>query len=218
MQWDNDNMLMLSGIQHFVFCPRQWALIHIEQLWADNRLTIEGELLHSNVDDPSRRMLNNDTITLRSVHIASKKLRLYGVTDAVELHSTEDDTNFITHCKYGGKFIPHPIEYKRGHAKTTNCDIMQLVAQVVCLEELYHIIIPSASLFYWEVRRREKIEITDDLRNESLFYAQEMHRIYESRQIPVASSSAKCKRCSLIDICMPKLKHNVNDYLNSLKE
>ncbi len=215
MQYDDDNMLMLSGIQHFVFCPRQWALIHIEQQWAENKLTIEGVLLHSNVDDPSRRMLNNDTITLRSVHIASKTLGLYGVTDAVELIPTEDKYS-ITHCKYDGNFIPHPVEYKRGHSKSTNCDVMQLVAQVLCLEEFYGIKIPSASLFYWEVRRREIVEITDDLRNDALFYANEMHRIFESKIIPLPNPSAKCKNCSLIDICMPKVNRDVNDYLKEM--
>ena len=90
MIYAEDDMLMLSGIQHFMFCPRQWALIHIEQLWEENKLTVEGHLLHTNVDNPSYRQKNGDTITLRSVAIASKKLGLYGFTDAVELIPTSD--------------------------------------------------------------------------------------------------------------------------------
>ena len=83
--YSEDNMLMLSGIQHFRFCPRQWALIHIEQQWTDNRLTIEGQILHEHVDDPYYRQKCGDRITLRAVHIASRKLGLYGISDAIEL-------------------------------------------------------------------------------------------------------------------------------------
>lgn len=92
-----DEMLMLSGIQHFVFCPRQWALIHIEQQWAENRLTMEGNILHEKVDDPFYRQKNGDVITLRSLHVASKKLGLYGITDAVELIPSDSFENSITH-------------------------------------------------------------------------------------------------------------------------
>ena len=85
MQYSDDDMLMLSGIQHYMFCPRQWALIHLEQLWDDNRLTVEGEILHERVDDPFYREKNGGKVTLRSVHIASHELGFYGITDAVEL-------------------------------------------------------------------------------------------------------------------------------------
>lgn len=108
---------MLSGIQHFMFCPRQWALIHIEQQWAENKLTTEGSILHSNVDNPFYRQKNGDVITLRSLHIASRELGLYGVTDAVELIPSDSREDSITHNKYKGFWKPYPIEYKRGHSK-----------------------------------------------------------------------------------------------------
>lgn len=218
MTYAEDDMLMLSGIQHFVVCPRQWALIHIEQQWKENVSTVEGQILHQRVDDPTQRMLNSDTITLRAVHIASKRLGLYGISDAIELHHTEDEQNSITHHRYKGRFIPHPVEYKRGHQKVNDCDIMQLVAQVMCLEEMYDVKIPSASLFYWEVRRREEIEITDELRSDAEHYAEEMHRIYSERFTPLASFGPKCRKCSLHDICMPDMKNNVNNYLKQLME
>ncbi len=117
---------MLSGIQHFMFCPRQWALIHIEQQWAENKLTTEGSILHSNVDNPFYRQKNGDVITLRSLHIASRELGLYGVTDAVELIPSDSREDSITHNKYKGFWKPYPIEYKRGHSKPDERDEVQL--------------------------------------------------------------------------------------------
>ena len=201
--YQEEDLLLLSGVQHFVFCPRQWALIHMDQQWAENALTTEGEILHKKVDDPSLRQLNNDRITLRSVRIASATLGLNGITDAVELTPTEDPANSICHPKYKGRFIPRPVEYKRGHHKTDECDTMQLVCQVICLEEMHNITIDQADLFYWEVRRRENVLITDELREKARFYASEMHRVMKSEVLPPAILAPKCKRCSLCDICMP---------------
>ena len=108
--YTEDEMLMLSGIQHFMFCPRQWALIHMEQQWEDNRLTTEGNILHSNVDNPFYRQKNGDVITLRSLHIASNKLGLYGITDAVELIPSDTANDAITHNCYKGYWKPYPVE------------------------------------------------------------------------------------------------------------
>lgn len=131
MKYDDDHMLMLSGIQHYMFCPRQWALIHIEQQWEENRLTAEGQLLHQNVDDPSYRQKNGDVITLRAVTIASHSLGLYGVTDAVELLPSDNAKDAITHPRYPGFWKPYPIEYKRGRPKTDERDKVQLAAQAM---------------------------------------------------------------------------------------
>ncbi|MCF0202490.1 MAG: CRISPR-associated protein Cas4, partial [Bacteroidaceae bacterium] len=199
-----EDMLMLSGVQHFVFCPRQWALIHMDQQWAENALTAEGNILHKKVDDPTLRQLNNSRITLRSVRIASATLGLNGITDAVELIPTDNSDNSISHPKYSGRFIPRPVEYKRGHHKTDECDTMQLVCQAMCLEEMHNIRIGQADLFYWEVRRRENVQITDELREKAIFCAHEMHRVMKTGILPPASFSPKCKRCSLYDICMPE--------------
>ena len=215
--YKDDDMLMLSGVQHYVFCPRQWALIHVDQQWAENALTTEGELLHKNVDNPAYRQKLNNRITLRSVHIASHELGLYGVSDAVELLPTDQEINSIGHPKYPGRFTPYPVEYKRGHHKTDECDTMQLVCQVMCLEEMYGIVINKAALFYWEVRQREEIEITEDLRSQARLYASEMHRVFESGALPLACATAKCRRCSLSNICMPNLlkSSSVSNYLKN---
>lgn len=122
MYYDDDHMLMLSGIQHYMFCPRQWALIHIEQQWGENRLTAEGHLLHQNVDNPAYRQKNGNVRTLRAVHIASHSLGLYGITDAIELLSSDGPEDAITHPRYPGFWKPYPVEYKRGHRKPDERD------------------------------------------------------------------------------------------------
>lgn len=115
--YSEDDMLMLSGIQHFRFCPRQWALIHIEQQWDDNRLTIEGQILHKHVDDPFYRQKCGDQITLRAVNIASRELGLYGISDAIELLPSPSLEDTILHPKYPGRWRPVAVEYKHGRPK-----------------------------------------------------------------------------------------------------
>ena len=213
--YTEEDMLMLSGIQHYKFCPRQWALIDIEQQWNDNKLTIEGNILHENVDNPFYRQKNGDTITLRSVHIASRQLGLYGISDAVELLPSDSAEDAITHDKYPGYWKPYPVEYKRGHSKFNACDEVQLAAQAMCLEEMYGINIPYGALYYNETKHREVISISDSLRQQTQQCADEMHEIYKSRVIPVASKQKFCKNCSLKDICMPEISEcaKVTNYL-----
>ncbi len=208
-------MLMLSGIQHFMFCPRQWALIHMEQQWDENRLTVEGELLHQRVDDPFTRQKNGDVITLRSVTIASKQLGLYGLTDAIELHPQESTENTICHSLYPGYWKPYPIEYKRGHSKPDERDEVQLAAQVICLEEMYDIHLDKAALYYGETRHREEIIVDERLRKLTCQLAEEMHRVFQSGVVPKAEKKSHCKSCSIVDICMPQLSEcaSVSQYL-----
>ena len=215
MNYDDEHMLMLSGIQHYMFCPRQWALIHIEQQWNENRFTVEGQFLHKNVDDPSYRQKNGECISLRSVPIASKTLGLYGFTDVVELHPSEKSENSILHPDYPGHWKPHPIEYKRGHVKPDERDEVQLAAQTICLEEMYGVEIDCGYLFYGETRRREKIIIDARLRNLTQQCADEMHKIYDTFTIPKAVKTSKCSNCSLLEICSPNTKNrsSVDYYL-----
>lgn len=213
--YDDDQMLMLSGIQHYMFCPRQWALIHIEQQWDENRLTAEGQLLHQIVDNPAYRQKNGGIITLRAVHIASHTLGLYGVTDAIELLPSDNASDAITHPRYPGYWKPYPIEYKRGHQKPEEWDEVQLAAQVICLEEMYSIHIPEAALFYHETRHREVITIDEHLRQLTYELSEAMHKTFESGFTPKAEERRGCRSCSLIDICAPKLskKTSVAYYL-----
>lgn len=209
MKYEEDEMLMLSGIQHFVYCPRQWALIHIEQVWEENRFTAEGQILHKQADDPLYRQKNGELVSLRSVSIASKTLGLYGFTDVVELHPSDNPDNCITHPSYPGYWKPYPVEYKRGHSKPDERDAVQLAAQVICLEEMHNIKIDHAFLFYGETRHREEIVMDEQLRSLTQEYADEMHRIYSSGVVPKATKSRKCSNCSLCDICLPDTKNKL---------
>ena len=215
----DDDMLMLSGIQHYRFCPRQWALIHIEQYWADNRLTVEGEVQHKHVDEAAYRQKCGDCICLRSVNIASYELGLYGISDVIELRPTDDESDSITHPKYPGRWLPYPVEYKHGRPKKNEVDEVQLAAQVMCLEEQYGIHIGWGAFFYHEIRHRIEVEITSYLRDIVIRCAEEMHTIFKSGQIPAIMRGKQCDRCSLKDFCMPDtanqpaastyLKHNL---------
>lgn len=198
-------MLMLSGIQHFMFCPRQWALIFIEQQWNDNKLTAEGNLLHVRVDDPYYRQKNGDVVTLRSVKIASTRLGLYGLTDVVELRPQADVVSAFRHPTYPGQYEVYPIEYKRGLPKIDERDEVQLCAEVICLEEMYNIRIDRAAMFYGETRHREEIIIGDRLRNLTVRLAEEMHLMFDSGIVPRPVMKPHCKNCSLVDICLPEL-------------
>lgn len=221
MPYSEEEMLMLSGIQHYMFCPRQWALIHIEQQWSDNRLTAEGQLLHEHVDNPFYRQKNGSTITLRSVSVASKKLGLYGITDAIELLPSATQENAIAHSSYPGYWIPFPVEYKRGKRKPDERDEVQLAAQVMCLEEMHGIYIESAALYYGETRHRENVRITDSLRELTQSCAMEMHEIYRKGVTPKAIKKGHCRNCSLLDLCLPELNRctSVSNYLkNNLYE
>ena len=213
--YSEDEMLMLSGIQHYMFCPRQWALIHIEQQWAENKLTMEGNILHQNVDNPFYRQKNGDVITLRSLHVASRELGLYGITDAVELISSDSPDNAITHNRYKGYWKPYPVEYKRGHHKPDERDEVQLAAQAICLEEMYGISIPYGALYYDEVKHREIISISGQLRRITKQCAKEMHDIFKSGIMPKAIRAHHCRNCSLKDICIPEMNDctKVSNYL-----
>ncbi len=213
--YSDDDMLMLSGIQHYRFCPRQWALIHIEQQWEDNRLTIEGQFQHRRVDDPFYRQKCGNYISLRSVNIASHYLGLYGVTDVVELHPTDDTTNSIRHPKYAGLWLPYPIEYKHGRPKRDEVDEVQLTAQAMCLEEQYGITILKGAFFYAEIRQRVEVTFDDRLRTIVRYCAEKMHELFASRQLPPITSGKYCEKCSLKDICMPQtaMCSNVSHYL-----
>lgn len=217
MPYGEEDMLMLSGIQHYMFCPRQWALIHIEQQWQENSLTIEGNILHEKVNDPTYRQKNGETITLRHVSIVSKELGLYGITDAVELHKTTDKENSITNKRYPGFWNPFPIEYKRGKPKVDERDKVQLAAQVICLEEMNKIYIHEAALFYFETRQRIIVEIDEPLRESTRRCSKEMHQLMTAGKTPPAIKTKSCNNCSLKEVCLPEMfdRQQVKNYLRT---
>lgn len=218
VEYGDEDLLMLSGIQHITFCERQWALIHIEQQWVENNLTVEGNWLHNKVDNPEDMTKRNETVTLRSVPLTSRSLGLYGISDAVEMHLTTE-LNSIVHPEYEGRWSLSPIEYKKGKPKYDERDTVQLCAQAICLEEMYGINISCGYLFYWETRHRIKIEFTEELRKLTKDKAVRMHELYTNQTTPSAVYKSHCKQCSLFDICIPEVmsKHpSVKNYLNRL--
>ena len=208
-----DDYLMLSGIQHFYFCKRQWALIHIEQVWNDNYFTAEGNELHEITDDPYLKEKRKILIISRAIPVNSKELKLTGILDTVEFTKSDDG---ISLPNRNGHWKVNIVEYKRGKPKRDNRDIVQLVAQAICLEEKYNIQIKSSDLFYFSTRKRENILITDELKNEVRDMAKQMHHLYEKKQTPRAEYFKNCTMCSLYDLCMPRLtkkKRSVYNYL-----
>lgn len=202
-----EDMLQLSGIQHYMFCPRQWALIHIEQLWADNSLTTEGTLLHENVDNPFHREKNgSDTITLRGFRLSSQVLGLSGIADAIEIYPYPDAPSSKHELLKSRLYDALPVEYKRGKPKTNDCDRIQVTAQAIILEEILGVKIKQGAIFYWEVRHREYFDISDDLRNQVLNTTYEMHITFNSNTLPPAVKKGHCKNCSMLDYCLPALK------------
>lgn len=221
IEYQDEDLLMLSGIQHYCFCPRQWALIHIEQAWAENRLTVEGQWLHQRVDDPLWMVKRRDVVSLRSVTLVSRRLGLYGVSDVVEMNRSEGAANAICHPSYDGFWQLSPIEYKRGKPKIDERDRVQLCAQAICLEEMYGVTISHGFLYYGETRHREVVEFDGNLRTLVEELCEHMHQLFGEGRTPLPEYKSHCRSCSLIDICLPKSfakPPSVNRYLMQLTE
>lgn len=215
---NKEDYLMLSGIQHFEFCKRQWALIHIEQQWEENVKTIEGQYVHRKVDQPFIKEKRKDNVTVRAMPIKSKKFKITGICDVVEFIKSPEGVYIPS---LNDKYIAYPVEYKRGKPKKHDSDILQLVLQAICLEEMLLLDINFAYLYYNEIKRRVKIEITDKLREQVKNIVNEMHLYYTKRYTPKVKTGSHCKQCSLQDICLPEMmgKQSVRSYIErKLKE
>ena len=189
--YDEDEFLALSGIQHFAFCRRQWALIHLEQAWADNVLTAEGDLMHRRAHDEELRERRGDILVVRGLAVHSRALGLAGT------------------CR------PVPVEYKRGHNKAGDADRLQLAAQALCLEEMLGCDVLAGFLFYGETKARERVEFGAELRAAVASMADEMHALYRRRRTPKVKPFPACRSCSLADLCLPRAvnRTSVADYL-----
>lgn len=212
-----EDFMMLSGIQHFVFCRRQWALIHIEQQWSENVFTVEGNILHEKAHDGYSSEKRKDVIISRGMPIHSRTLRISGTCDIVEFHRDENGV-FLPERKE--KYTLFPVEYKRGKPKLSDEDRMQLTAQVMCLEEMFVTDIPEAYLYYGEIRRREKVVITEEMKAECAALLQEMHGYFARGYTPKVKKTKKCEACSLKEQCLPALenKQKVSRYVDSYLE
>ena len=212
-EYREEDFLQLAGLQHFTFCRRQWALIHIEQQWKENVLTVKGNLFHEKVHDGYSSEKRKNVIISRGMPVHSRALGISGECDVVEFVQAEEGI-FLPGRE--GKYILYPIEYKRGRAKVTDEDRMQLTAQAICLEEMFLTEIPQAYLFYGETRRRECVETTEALREECRRLLQEMHQLYTRGYTPKVKKTKRCEACSLKEICLPKLEksRNVAQYIS----
>lgn len=216
-EYNENEFLMLSGIQHFVFCRRQWALIHIEQQWAENVRTIQGMQVHERVHNDVLSEKRKDIITSRGMPVFSRTLGVNGVCDVVEFHKSKKGTLLNG---YDGLYIPVPVEYKRGKPKSSDADILQLCAQAMCLEEMLLCEINYGYMYYNEIRHRLKVEFNIELKDKVRKIFLEMHQMFERSYTPKVKTSKACNLCSLKDICLPKLCKNtsVKSYIKKFIE
>lgn len=210
--YDENDYLMISGLQHFMFCKRQWALIHVEQAWKDNVLTFEGQQLHQKADQPEIREHRGKTVVIRALRVHSATYGLTGVCDVVEFRRCSDG---IQIQQATGKYQPVPIEYKHGHKKYDLSDTLQLLGEAICLEEMLGCVIDKGEIFYQETRRRETIAFTDELRAQFKQIVSEMHQYWQRRYTPRVKPGAWCRNCSLKEFCLPEMlkKRSVSSYL-----
>ncbi len=186
-KYAEDDLLPLSALQHLAFCERQWGLIHLEQQWGENRLTAEGRLLHENADTETTE-IRDGVRTCRGLRIRSLRYGIAGRADVVEF----------------GPEGPRPVEYKRGKPKSSDIDEVQLCAQALCLEEMLGVSIPEGSLFYGQPRRRTAVVFDQELRDRVEHLIARLHELMRAGVTPGPVYAAKCKSCSLLQVCEPK--------------
>ncbi len=211
--YTEDEFLLLSGVQHFAFCRRQWALIHVEQQWVENVLTAEGRDEHQRVHDNKITDVRNGKITMRGLKVHSHRLGVSGECDAVEFTPAE---NGITLRGRDGEWTVSPVEYKHGSVKSNDCDRLQVAIQAMCLEEMFSCEIDNAYIFYFSNRRREEVFLDSEIRKQAEDTLEEMHSYMRRRYTPKVKPSNACKNCSLKDICLPELqekRQSVSDYI-----
>ena len=201
--YSNEEFLALSGIQHFAFCRRQWALIHIEKRWQENYLTASGQLSHQRAHDEGIRERRGSVLVTRGLFVQSPSLGLSGVCDVVEFRRSEGG---VPLSGEDGTWLPIPVEYKRGRSKCDDSDRLQVCAQAMCLEEMLCCDIESGYLFYKQTQSREPVVFTDELRASVRTAAKEMHELFARGYVPRVRKRKACAACSLVDECLPFLQ------------
>lgn len=220
-----DELLPLSALQHLVFCERQCALIHIEQVWDENRFTAEGRVMHERVHEVGEESRGRVRIA-RGVSLRSLRLGLIGKADVVEFHqraaeSVSPDRRKSTRHAGWRQWQPFPVEYKRGKPKPDDSDKVQLCAQALCLEEMLDIEVPLGALFYGKTRHRLDVEFTGAIREQTARAAVRLHDLIEAGIVPKPVYSKKCRSCSLVDRCLPRVlqkERSVQTYLTQVLE
>lgn len=189
---DHDDPIAISALQHAVYCLRQAALIHIERVWAENRFTAEGRVLHEVAHEAGARK-SRGVRRVTALPLSCRRLNIAGVADVVEFHAGSDGE------------VAFPIEYKRGKPKLHRADEVQLCAQALCLEEMTGRAVPEGALFYGETRRRVAVPFDAELRQLTEDTAIAFGAlIAEGRTPPAVWKASRCRACSLIELCRPK--------------
>lgn len=203
--YTEDDFIMISALQHYVYCPRQCGLIHVDDVWQENVFTVRGNILHGKVDTDTYETRGN-TKTVRGLRIHSYKFGITGRCDVVEFKETEN-----------GKFVL-PVEFKSGEPKEDISDKVQLCAQAICLEEMLNITIKQGAFFYGKIRRRNIVDIDEELRTQTENIILAVRQIVASKKIPIAEFQTKCRNCSLQSICQPKAmnKRKLENYIKDL--
>lgn len=217
MEYNEEDFLQLSGLQHFKFCRRQWALIHIENQWAENYRTADGRILHENAHNSEFSEQRGDRLITRDMRVFSATLGVSGACDILEFH--RGSTGIPLKGKTG-LWQPYPVEYKRGKPKQDTEDALQLCGQAMCLEEMLCCEIPVGALYYGEIRHRTEVLFTPDLRLEVQKLLTEMHASYDRGHTPKVKPTKACNACSLKELCLPKLMRSksVETYLHRTME
>ncbi len=203
-----EDLLPLSGIQHFAYCPRQWGLIHVENQWVENLGTALGRLIHQRVDNHYFSETRGEVSIERSIPLVSKQLGLYGMADLLEIRREQQ-----------GQIVNLTlVEYKKGKPKKDDCDEVQLCAQGICLEEMLGITLCGGYMYYDTIKHRQWVPFTYVLRCRVSELAYLMHEYYADGKTPIATKSRKCKGCSMESVCIPgldKLKGKTEKYLSN---
>lgn len=201
---DDDDFLPISALQHYIFCPRQCGLIHLEREWKENILTARGSIEHERVHDGYKEFRRGRR-QLSGVTVRSRALQLQGQIDVLELELIDaDGPDNLPSFGLKGCWDVYPVEFKHGEPKQSDCDRVQLCAQAICVEEMTRVPITTASLFYHRIRRREDVLLDEALRRKTTAAAEGFRAMFESGATPPPVYGRQCRSCSLIDICMPK--------------
>lgn len=210
--FSEDELLPISALSHLIFCERRCALVHVEQIWSENRFTAEGRILHERVHEAASES-RGDVRIVRGLRLRSLRLGLIGIADVVELH--RDAETGVAIAGLNSLWRPFPVEYKRGKPKANACDEVQLCAQAMCLEEMLCCSIADGALFYGTTRRRQDVSFDSALRETVENASARLHALMASGITPAAQYSKKCDSCSLKDACMPECHKSAKVYLQS---
>lgn len=200
-----EDWLPISGIERFAFCRRQWALIHLENQWAENVYTTEGNFLHERSHDASFAEQRGDLLTLRALRVFSPTLGVTGICDVVEFHRSPEGVSLRGR---DGTWDPFPIEYKHGSSGGRDSASLQLCCQAMCLEEMLCCRIPAGAVFLGDSRRRQTVPFTEELRGRVRETVSEMHDCYARGHTPMVKPSKSCNACAMRDLCLPRLSRN----------